>query len=155
MGLTVAHQEQMGRWVEALAAEKRRRPPQVADYASLRSWAISRLLPEAKNDPDGRARLDYVLGSHWLELGPPKPAAVLTPSPVSPVATPTESRWFVLLDPVARLGLVVCLLSFLVLGFLAGRRGAIEQVQACLVAETPLDAKTACPAWALPPAVRP
>lgn len=153
MGLTTAAQEQMGRWAEALSAEKRRRPPQVADYASLRSWAISRLLPEAKNDLDGRARLDYVLGAHWLELGPPKPAVVLpqaapkpaTPRPLLHRSTERWALWF--------LGGLVAFA--VIVAFQVGRTGAIEQVRACYRSTTPLGAQTACPAWALPPRGQP
>lgn len=153
MGLTTAAQEQMGRWAEALSAEKRRRPPQVADYASLRSWAISRLLPEAKSDPNGRARLDYVLSAHWLELGPPQPAVVLAqpaPKPVAPrpLIDRSTERW-----ALSFLGGLV--LAAIVGAFWAGRTGAIEQVRACYRSPTNLEAVMACPDWALPQGSRP
>ena len=156
MGVTVTDRERMGRWFEELTQHAARQPAQMRIYETLRSWAYSRWMAEARQaGGNGRAQMDYVLSAFWLELGPPKPAVVLAPPPApAPVAASrplihrATERW-----ALGFLGSLV-LLAVLV-AFWAGRTGAIEQVQSCVAATTSFDAKSACPAWALPPAVRP
>lgn len=155
MGVTVADRERMGRWFEELTQHVARQPDQMRIYETVRSWAYSRWMSEARQAAgNGRAQMDYVLSAHWLELGPPKPAVVLPQAAPRKPATPrplihrSTERWALLF-----LGGLVAFA--VVIAFQAGRTGAIEQVRACYRSTTPLGAQTACPVWALPPKGQP
>lgn len=154
MGVTVSDRERMGRWFEELTQHVAKQPAQMRIYETLRSWAYSRWMSEARQAAgNGRAQMDYVLSAHWLELGPPKPAVVLTqpaPKPAAPrpLIDRSTERW--------ALWFLGGLVAFaVVVAFYAGRTGAIEQVRACYRSPTNLEAVMACPDWALPQGSRP